>query len=129
MTDNQRDPDTKPTISGGAFAPDPPSKPDLTGVAQPSAEPPDPQEIGRRHQSVRSKGKRVLLLEYLERQGVLLDAAHSYFVRRSESKLSLSHAGEWILDNFYVVRQSLRQVREDLPESYYRELPFCGPGS
>ncbi len=42
---------------------------------------------------------------------------------------ALSHAAEWILDNFYLAQQSLRQVREDMPRSFYQQLPklVAGP--
>ena len=30
---------------------------------------------------------------------------------------------EWLVDNYYVVEEQLREIREDLPRSFYRELP------
>jgi cyclic beta-1,2-glucan synthetase len=30
---------------------------------------------------------------------------------------------EWLVDNFYVVEEQLREIREDLPRKFYRELP------
>jgi cyclic beta-1,2-glucan glucanotransferase len=32
-------------------------------------------------------------------------------------------ATEWILDNFHLVAAEIREVRRNLPRSYYRELP------
>ena len=49
--------------------------------------------------------------------------AYQYFVKASEAQLVLPYAGEWLLDNYYVVQQALRQIREDMPEGYYRQLP------
>jgi len=40
-----------------------------------------------------------------------------------EEAVTSSYAAEWLLDNFYAVEQALRQVQEDLPMGYYRELP------
>lgn len=40
-----------------------------------------------------------------------------------EEAVTASYAAEWLLDNFYAVEQALRQVQEDLPTGYYRELP------
>ena len=37
-------------------------------------------------------------------------------------------AAEWLIDNFHVVDEQLREIREDLPESYYRELPKLRKG-
>ena len=34
-----------------------------------------------------------------------------------------SPAAEWLLDNYYIVAQVLREVQQDLPPHYERELP------
>jgi len=46
--------------------------------------------------------------------------------RQLQSKTStpaLSEAAEWLPDNFYLVQQTCRQIREDMPASFYRQLP------
>ena len=40
----------------------------------------------------------------------------------------LSPAAEWLLDNFHLVEQQLRQIHEDLPPGYYRQLPKLADG-
>jgi cyclic beta-1,2-glucan synthetase len=35
----------------------------------------------------------------------------------------ISYAAEWLLDNYYLVEQTFRLIREDLPAGYYRQLP------
>lgn len=52
-----------------------------------------------------------------------LAEAHRYFGRTTDQNVSLSYASEWVLDNFYIVRQALRQIEEDLPPDFYRQLP------
>jgi cyclic beta-1,2-glucan synthetase len=37
-------------------------------------------------------------------------------------------AGDWLLDNFYLIDRHLRAVREGLPKGYYRELPALSAG-
>ena len=49
--------------------------------------------------------------------------AHLYFSEASNLKLSLIYASEWVLDNYYIIRQSLKQIEEDLPSGFYRNLP------
>lgn len=63
------------------------------------------------------------LLTRLQTQETLLHAAYTYFRRDTETQVSLTYAAEWLLDNFYLVRQAYRQIREDMPESFYRKLP------
>ncbi len=67
--------------------------------------------------------RRLLLLDRLREQEALLRDAYQYFAGASEAQIALSYAGEWMLDNFFVVQQALRQIREDMPEGYYRRLP------
>mgnify|MGYP002266477427 CR=1 FL=1 len=37
-------------------------------------------------------------------------------------------AAEWLLDNFHLVEQQLRQIADDLPPGYYRQLPKLAEG-
>ena len=37
-------------------------------------------------------------------------------------------AAEWLLDNFHLVEQQLRQIHDDLPPGYYRKLPKLAEG-
>ncbi|HSJ52866.1 MAG TPA: cellobiose phosphorylase, partial [Anaerolineae bacterium] len=62
-------------------------------------------------------------LDRLEALESLLQAAHAQYVLLSESEEMLSGAAEWLLDNYYVVRQAARQVRRNIPRGYYRRLP------
>jgi cyclic beta-1,2-glucan synthetase len=62
-------------------------------------------------------------LDCLREQEALLRHAYQYFARASDADLTLSYAAEWMLDNFYVVQQALRQIREDMPAGYYHRLP------
>ncbi len=40
----------------------------------------------------------------------------------------IAPAAEWLLDNFHLVEQQLRQIRDDLPPGYYRKLPKLADG-
>jgi cyclic beta-1,2-glucan synthetase len=57
-----------------------------------------------------------------------LDEAHRYFRQASQQEVSLTYASEWVLDNYYIIRQSLRQIRKDLPSGYYNLLPKLAGG-
>jgi cyclic beta-1,2-glucan synthetase len=66
------------------------------------------------------------LLRQLERNGRLLVDAY----RRIAAAAATQSAGarlmpdaEWLLDNFYIVEDVLREVRRDLPAGYYKKLP------
>jgi len=36
----------------------------------------------------------------------------------------VTSAAEWLLDNFHVVTSEIRDIRHNLPRTYYRELPM-----
>ena len=57
-----------------------------------------------------------------------LAQAHAYFRDASQEQLTLTYNSEWILDNYYIIRQALRQIKEDLPQGFYTQLPKLTSG-
>jgi cyclic beta-1,2-glucan synthetase len=53
----------------------------------------------------------------------ILNKAYQYFAEASGEDPSLSQAAEWLLDNFYIAQQALRQIHGDMPAGFYRQLP------
>ena len=41
---------------------------------------------------------------------------------------SITPAAEWLVDNFPIVDEQLREIRDDLPPGYYRGLPKLADG-
>ena len=48
--------------------------------------------------------------------------------RALQAGQTIAPAAEWLLDNFHLVEQQLRQIRDDLPPGYYRQLPKLTEG-
>jgi cyclic beta-1,2-glucan synthetase len=71
--------------------------------------------------------KRILLPRVRENRRVLLDAYHS-IVAAVGAKREITLAEEWFLDNFHVVDEQIREIRDHLPSSYYRRLPKIADG-
>ncbi|MEP7326173.1 MAG: glucoamylase family protein, partial [Gemmatimonadota bacterium] len=89
------------------------------------------REVARR-QRVRAGGRgrgKTPLLERLNETRGILDDVHSSLAEGVEREINIGPAGEWFLDNYHVVQEHIREVRESLPRSYYRELPelISGP--
>src|SRR5258708_14134318 len=78
--------------------------------------------LAAEHGIVKKKG-RARLLPRLEDNGRELVAAYRVLVEAVRKGDSISPAAEWLLDNFPIVEEQLRGIREDLPKSYYNELP------
>ena len=65
-----------------------------------------------------------IVRQNLESYESWLEIAHNYFRDATKQDLSLTYASEWILDNYFVIRQAIRQIKEDLPSGYYNQLPI-----
>src|SRR5882724_7331201 len=85
------------------------------------------QTLAAEHKIVRKKG-RAQLLPRLEDNGRKLVAAYRFLVETIRLGRSISPAAEWLVDNFHIVEEQLREIREDLPKSYYHELPKLAEG-
>ena len=57
-----------------------------------------------------------------DNERVLLDAYRSIAKAADEGR-PITPAAEWLLDNYHLVEQQVREVRTDLPPGYYRQLP------
>ena len=68
------------------------------------------------------------LLRRFEHNGRTLLAAHQRIVAVASQQEPLTPAAEWLLDNFHIVEDTLREVRQDLPRGYYDELPKLAEG-
>lgn len=66
---------------------------------------------------------RTPLLSRLDDTAVILARVRSRLATAAGTKGDIGPAGEWMLDNAHVVEEHVREVRESLPRTYYRELP------
>jgi cyclic beta-1,2-glucan synthetase len=73
-------------------------------------------------------GKHALLRRLRDNERVL-HAARSEAAAAADAREPLTPDAEWLLDNFFVIEEVLREVRKDLPGGYYDELPvvIIGP--
>ncbi len=63
-----------------------------------------------------------LLTRLAENEGVLL-SVHSLLTDAVKAERRITPAGEWLLDNFYLIEEQIRTARRHLPKGYSRELP------
>jgi cyclic beta-1,2-glucan synthetase len=68
-----------------------------------------------------------LVTRLRENERVLLHAYRSIATVAGEGR-SITPAAEWLLDNYHLVEQQVREVRTDLPAGYYRQLPKLSNG-
>ncbi len=58
----------------------------------------------------------------------LLLSAYRSIAKAAAERRPITPAAEWLLDNYHLVEQQVREVRTDLPPGYYRQLPKLSSG-
>src|ERR1700730_2694771 len=48
--------------------------------------------------------------------------------KAAQQDLTITPAAEWLVDNFYIVEEQLREIRDDLPAGFYKKLPKLASG-
>ncbi|MFO7679693.1 MAG: glucoamylase family protein, partial [Chloroflexota bacterium] len=86
------------------------------------------RRLAASHQAITSTPKGQQLLERLPQQASLLQKGYQTFRTTTTETMAFSYAAEWLLDNYYVVQQSLNQIKEDLSPAFYRHLPRLDSG-
>jgi len=80
------------------------------------------RRVAQQHDSV-GRGNGTDVLGYLDGIAHFLRTVRASLSSNQANGTGNPYAAEWLLDNFHIVDQSIRQVREDMPPSYYRQLP------
>jgi len=81
------------------------------------------QQLAGNHTATEIIRHKAYLMENLLRWERTLQNAYTCFRGTPSKDVAFSRAGEWMLDNFYVVEQTLHQIKQDLPQKYFDQLP------
>ncbi|SQI43739.1 Uncharacterised protein [Serratia plymuthica] len=78
------------------------------------------QRLARSHKLATRKTPYFLLKRLDENERILADSCHQL---SNGKKSSMTPAGEWLLDNYYLIEEQIRVVRHHLPKTFGRGLP------
>jgi cyclic beta-1,2-glucan synthetase len=70
---------------------------------------------------------RPLIPRVIDNGRVLLDTYRS-IAREIHKEQAITPAAEWLVDNFHIVDEQLREIRDDLPRGFYHKLPKLASG-
>ena len=73
-----------------------------------------------------SKGRN--LLARIGKNAMVLLAAYRDIAETVQEKKEITPAAEWLLDNFHIVDEQFRDLRDHLPKGSYRLLPKIAEG-
>jgi hypothetical protein len=68
-----------------------------------------------------------LLARLAENEDVLV-GVHKLMIEAVAANRQITPAGEWLLDNFYLIEEQIRTAKRHLPKAYSRELPRLREG-
>jgi len=68
------------------------------------------------------------LTKRLSDNGRVLLEAYRAIAASIREESAITPAAEWLVDNFHVVEEQIREIRNDLPRGFYRELPELAQG-
>jgi cyclic beta-1,2-glucan synthetase len=68
------------------------------------------------------------LTERLAGNGAILLGVYRSTAKVIEKGRAITPAAEWLIDNYHLVEQQIRQIRSDLVPGYYRQLPKLADG-
>ena len=74
------------------------------------------------HQLKSGRPRDRLLARLAENESLLFEV-HKLLTEAVKADRRITPAGEWLLDNFYVIEEQIRTAKRHLPKGYSRELP------
>ncbi|MDB6057491.1 MAG: ndvB, partial [Verrucomicrobiales bacterium] len=83
--------------------------------------------LAGQHQVTSRSPPKELLPRLTENEKILRD--YNLYAARHQPKRPMTPASEWLLDNFYLVKEQIALTRRHLPSNYNRELPKLLNGS
>ena len=83
--------------------------------------------MAARHSVNFKRGREKLLARLKENERIIL-RAYELLNQAGSDKRRISPAGDWLLDNYYLIEEQIRLAQKFLPEGYSRELPNLTSG-
>ncbi len=77
--------------------------------------------LAQRHQLASQRGSHSLLARLDQNERILRDYNRATYA--TDQTRRVTHAAEWLLDNFYLIEEQIQMARRHLPQGYSRELP------
>ncbi len=84
--------------------------------------------LAESHRLTRGRGPDKLLARLTDNGTVLADACE-LLTQTVKANRRITPAGDWLLDNFYLIEEQIRTARRHFPKGYSRELPLLANGT
>ncbi|HET7118409.1 MAG TPA: hypothetical protein VFI29_18070, partial [Hanamia sp.] len=78
--------------------------------------------LAGRHQFIPGRGPNKLLKRLSDNESVLMEV-HNMLTEAVKANRRIIPAGEWLLDNFYLIKEQINTGKKHLPKGYSEDLP------
>ncbi|WP_163191902.1 GH36-type glycosyl hydrolase domain-containing protein [Clostridium thermarum] len=68
------------------------------------------------------------LIKSLDKSFQNILKGYDYIDKEADSKREMVPAAEWLLDNLYLIQKEYKDIKSNMPESYYKNLPVISKG-
>ncbi len=82
--------------------------------------------IAQRVAPQKTRGRK--LLPRVKDNGRVLTQGYRSIAQAIREERTITPAAEWLVDNFHIVAEQIREIIDDLPPNFYRELPKLAEG-
>ena len=83
--------------------------------------------LAAQHRVIAQRGSHGLLARLQQNERLLRD--YNRATLAADQTRRVTHAAEWLLDNFYLIEEQIQMARRHLPPGYSRELPRLAEGA
>ena len=82
------------------------------------------EKIATNHNLVNKSQKNTYPIPYLEENFKIIEEVYNILNEHLKLGISIHPAGEWLLDNFYIIEETTKQIQKELPLNKY--INFVG---
>ena len=86
------------------------------------------ESLAAAQRTTEKPSKGLNLLARIDDNARVLLAAYRDIAETVREKREITPSAEWLLDNFHIVDEQIRDIRDHLPKGYYRLLPKIAEG-
>lgn len=84
--------------------------------------------ISEVHGNTEAKNSRRKLIKSLDKSYNVILKAYEYIDRDVRNKKEIVPGAEWLLDNLYFIEKEYKDIKQNIPYSYYKNLPTVSRG-
>ncbi|WP_461206771.1 GH36-type glycosyl hydrolase domain-containing protein [Clostridium sp. DL1XJH146] len=85
-------------------------------------------KIAKDYSTARQTNSKRKIMMSLDRSYNNILKGYEYIDREVRNKKDVVPAGEWLLDNLYLIEKEYKHIKQSMPEEYYKKLPVIDKG-